>query len=591
MRILTENCNNWPLIGTNGTMGNLKENVTKKRNGVACAECPAATSVRVERKVSPVKGRKFFARVAFRFATLPAATQVIWRIADSTGTVLEFSVTSAGKLELWNAAAAAHPTGEAGPTITAEQYFTIELMWVVNAEGKGKLSWKFNGETKVAEQEMTMRNLGINQFYVGTFSTTGPAVLLDDIAVNDALGANNNSWVGIEADVEPTAPKCVLGCVVDGDVYSIGQPDAPYSKATFEKFVEHAGKYHALIHFSDPWKPAAEGNKLEWDGFGTASPHCVELGVSALKTIGSTLTQLNEVAEGKLDTKIEEWAAKAKEFGRVVYVRLWWEANINGWEWAKAAKYKEAWQRFVTKARAVASNLRFVYCPNYCEYGTEAETLIGTQYPGDAYVDFVALDGYSGTNPLKPYNHWHPSEVFVPAYEKLTEITTKPFMICETACSEFGLSKPGWIKALFRTTLPFDLPEVKYVLWYNNNIVQGEGRLDWPIESTEAATKAYKEAVASAYYYPASPGVTTIAATNIGKNKAKLRAKVKTNGLITTYYFKIWKASQVEAEATHVPAVAEQAGEGVEEVELNAMATGLESNTSYKYRVVGVNAF
>ena len=64
-------------------------------------------------------------------------------------------------------------------------------------------------------------------------------------------------------------------------------------------------------------------------------------------------------------------------------------------------------------------------------------------YPGAAYVDWMAMDGYNfGTNPVSG-DRWTSFEsVFGPTYAALLRLApSKPIMIAEASSSEYGGSR------------------------------------------------------------------------------------------------------------------------------------------------------
>jgi len=51
------------------------------------------------------------------------------------------------------------------------------------------------------------------------------------------------------------------------------------------------------------------------------------------------------------------------------------------------------------------------------------------------------------------------------------------------------------------TTLPRAFPKIRAVLWFNWNIVDGDGvEWDWPIESSLGTTRTFANAISSPYY-------------------------------------------------------------------------------------------
>src|SRR5205823_6909101 len=82
-----------------------------------------------------------------------------------------------------------------------------------------------------------------------------------------------------------------------------------------------------------------------------------------------------------------------------------------------------------------ATNVRWVWSPNVDYPGA---TPFEAMYPGDDYVDWVALDGYNwgGSNGYTPWRSF--TGVFGASYFRLARLTTKPLMIAEVGCVEVG---------------------------------------------------------------------------------------------------------------------------------------------------------
>lgn len=473
-------------------VGTITRDTTHQYSGAACGACLASTGSVLEHPLSTTLGRRYFARFAIRLASLPPGTRALWRVADVTGTVLEISITSEGQISLWNGVAGAHPT-EGEFFLKAEEWGVIETEWMIAAAGKGKVAWRANGKTIAAEQEMSMRNSGIIVMRTGNIDSTARTIYVDRIAVNDERGAVNNSWPELDADAPP-ASGCLWGALMAGDHYSPEWEKAPYQTSTWDTFEKHAGRKVGIVHGGDPW--------LKWDGYGEGATDLVhERGAVPLKSLGSTVAknELAEVLEGKFDTQIDAWAEAARDYGHTVYLRPWWEMNGFWFPWGRAKNYIEAWRYLHGRVKAIAPNVEFIWCVNTIWEDPESDP--GPWYPGDAYVDWVGIDGYTGENPLKNIGWRSPTNLFLPTYERLQEIAPgKPMMICETGCSEYGGNKAAWIANLLGNVLPYTLPEIKALVWFNWDIEEGEGKLDWAIESSEGAQEAFAAGIANSYY-------------------------------------------------------------------------------------------
>jgi hypothetical protein len=146
-----------------------------------------------------------------------------------------------------------------------------------------------------------------------------------------------------------------------------------------------------------------------------------------------------------------------------------------------------------------ATNVTWVWSVNI-EYPGSSD-LLGL-YPGDAYVDWVAMDGYNwGTNPAKPDTWKSFSEVFTQTYNRLGQIApNKPVMLSEFASTEYGGSKADWITDALDVQLQNNFPRVDAVVWFNVNAYEGGGRMDWIIESSTSAQNAFSAGFGSSYY-------------------------------------------------------------------------------------------
>lgn len=515
MRLFSENFDFWPIATP--IIGAVTEDRAHTRDGPSCAACADAGFNIIEVHPAGVLGRKYFYRIAARLSKLPTATTAVMRLLHNESTILEVTVNEAGEVRMWNPVAAAHPAGEIVSKVAAEEWFVVEAMLVVNAEGKGKLSWRLNGVEKAAEQEMTVGNLGITKARFGNPGaiTSGAITYLDDMAINDDQGAANNTWVGTEPDpVAPLKPRYVGADIAETEADPHPTEPAPYNEAIWNRFEADAGRPMGIIHYGDPW-----GNDGPiWDGYFTGAAERVDArGAIALKSLGGPENVIQRVLAREFDDAIRAWAKAARDFRRPFFLRLWWEQNGTWFPWgrqaATGAEYIAAWRRFHSLVSSTAPNVTFVWCPNaflteFPEYDP-FEGPEGNTYPGDEFVDWVAVDGYTGENPHKKLGFRTPTGVFGHSYEVLQErVPTKPIIVCEVACSEYTINggepeppkKAEWIRQLLVHAVPVEMPNIRAVCWFNWNIEEGGGRIDWPIESSPSAQASFKSSIADSHY-------------------------------------------------------------------------------------------
>jgi endoglucanase len=172
-----------------------------------------------------------------------------------------------------------------------------------------------------------------------------------------------------------------------------------------------------------------------------------------------------------------------------------WGYGVNGN--TDLADYVAAYRHIVDLFRAAgATNVQFVWNPwvvNANQISQYGDMLLAA-YPGDNYVDWVALDGYNLAN------NWRTlQDIFQPSYQFITGFTNRPMMLFEVASVEDALdpmARANWITQGFLTTIPTLFPKIKVATWFNSN--NGSGR-DYSLD-TPNALNSWKQVVASPLY-------------------------------------------------------------------------------------------
>lgn len=208
---------------------------------------------------------------------------------------------------------------------------------------------------------------------------------------------------------------------------------------------------------------------------------------------------LRTIADGQHDAYIRRSARLAAAWGKPFFVRFAHEMNGNWAPWGAgvngntAAEYIAAWRHVVTIFRqAGATNVIWVWSPNVDDHDRYPFKKF---YPGDAWVDWVALDGYNWGN-VDPTAGWHSlGAIFGPSYDTLIRLTSKPVMIAETASAESGGNKASWIRQGLLIDVPKRLPRVRAVIWFDDS-----KETDWRVNSSKAALQAFRAVVASPLY-------------------------------------------------------------------------------------------
>jgi beta-mannanase len=203
---------------------------------------------------------------------------------------------------------------------------------------------------------------------------------------------------------------------------------------------------------------------------------------------------LREIAAGRFDRYMRTAAGQAARWGRPILVRFAHEMNGDWYSWGAHANSRRtfirAWRRLVRVFRREgADNVRFVWSPNADSEGLRR---IRGLYPGDAWVDWVGLSGFSWGGPWD----WEGArDIFQASYRTVTRMTKKPFMIAETATGETGGDKAEWIRWTFGSDIP-RMPRVRAVVWFNGR----ERWARWDVDSSRASLRAFRSAVAAPRY-------------------------------------------------------------------------------------------
>ncbi|HEY0074290.1 MAG TPA: glycosyl hydrolase [Abditibacteriaceae bacterium] len=198
--------------------------------------------------------------------------------------------------------------------------------------------------------------------------------------------------------------------------------------------------------------------------------------------------KLQDIAKGKYDRYIDSWAQAAMSFGNDVWIRWGHEFNGNWYPWSLTANgkngrlYIAAYRRVHDRFRRIgASNVRWIWCVNASSVPEVSWNNPLIAYPGDEYVDMIAIDGYNFGTAL-PHSYWRSfDEIFARPYAKLAaRFPRKPLMIGEIGSARIGGDKAAWIRDMDRS-LRQRYPRIQQVVWF-----EAMKEADWRMVSPEA---------------------------------------------------------------------------------------------------------
>jgi hypothetical protein len=293
--------------------------------------------------------------------------------------------------------------------------------------------------------------------------------------------------------------------------------EAPWDMNAVTDFENEVGKAPSLIEFSSPFSdcstnpcsfypfPTTPFNSIRGRG---AIPFFSWSSQSLPSSVNEPDYQLADITAGDYDGYIREFAQAAAAWGHPFFLRFDWEMDGTWFPWGmangnSAADYIAAWRHVHGIFTAAgATNASWVWCPYVNPNSTLTD--MATLYPGDAYVDWTCLDGYNWGPSATPTRTWRSfTYLFGPSYRQITESVapSKPILVGETASSEVGGSKRGWISNAF-AALPTEFPKIQGLIWFDKY----DDGMDWPLESSTAAAAAFKAGIADPRYEAGSYG-------------------------------------------------------------------------------------
>ena len=215
--------------------------------------------------------------------------------------------------------------------------------------------------------------------------------------------------------------------------------------------------------------------------------------------------QLGDITAGAYDRQIFEFASAAARWGHPFFLRFNWEMNGNWMPWSEgingnvSGQYVAAWRHvhdlFVA---AGATNTTWVWCP-YVDIEHRFQNL-RRLYPGDAYVDWIGLDGFNwAQNPANPQKWRSFDQIFKSTYHyTITKLAPKkPIVLAEMASNGAAKAKASWIRRMFEV-LRTDYRRIRALIWFNK-IDRG---VEWPLETSGASVRAFAKGIRARGFRP-----------------------------------------------------------------------------------------
>ncbi|GGQ62282.1 glycoside hydrolase family 26 protein [Couchioplanes azureus] len=236
---------------------------------------------------------------------------------------------------------------------------------------------------------------------------------------------------------------------------------------------------HVFYDWPDPLPAAIEG-----------------LPAQAVPMVSWRGTAYAEIIAGASDELIARAARRLKSLGRPVLLRWAWEMNGDWYDWSPArngknpAGFIQSWRRMHDIfAKEGATNVAWVWSPNWNSSPNAGWNTMGALYPGDKYVDWVGVSGYN-------LRRETPETLFGPIYRSYA--ARKPILITEVgAVDRGGRTKADWIRLFARWVEAH--PAVGGVAWFDTDTHPGFTE-KWRVDTDAEALAAYVAMARSARF-------------------------------------------------------------------------------------------
>lgn len=223
---------------------------------------------------------------------------------------------------------------------------------------------------------------------------------------------------------------------------------------------------------------------------------------------------LPKIIDGDFDAYLTTYAQDIVATGLPLALRLDHEMNSTWYPWNeddghgngingnRPGDYVRMWQHVhdVFEANGANEYVAWVWSPNRVNRLTKTHKTLeytASLYPGDDYVDWVGMSGYS----RPPYDEGAVSfdQTFGDTLDQLRRISDKPILLSEIGASETGGNKAAWIDTLFDALADPANDDIIGFSWFSlavTGFTEGERMTnDWRIDSRSDSTEAFREGI------------------------------------------------------------------------------------------------
>jgi hypothetical protein len=197
---------------------------------------------------------------------------------------------------------------------------------------------------------------------------------------------------------------------------------------------------------------------------------------------------LDGILKGSFDADFRAWALEACAFASPLIVEFgpeangWWYPWNGYWNGGGDTKsygdpalpdgperFRDAYRRIIGIMReAGARNITWVFHVNYNDWPQEKWNRLENYYPGDEYIDWLAVSIYGAQQPIQA--QWPEfSELMEPVYRRLEKLCSKPVVVAEfgVSANSAGGSQALWAQRALDRLTGGRWPRVIGFAWWN----------------------------------------------------------------------------------------------------------------------------
>jgi hypothetical protein len=211
---------------------------------------------------------------------------------------------------------------------------------------------------------------------------------------------------------------------------------------------------------------------------------------------------LERIAAGDFDRQLTAWADRARALGVPLLVSFgadvnedWgpWNGRWNGAAETEAygdletpdgaERYRDAYRRLVTLFRTEgAMNVSFVFSVG-ARPAAPAWDVASLYYPGDAYIDWLAISDFGSLNPGAAIVPFARKLEDSGIYASLTRLSRRPVAVVAGTVNDATHGKPVWIRDAFRVLRSDRYARVRAAIWLAGATAT---RVDLPRDALDA---------------------------------------------------------------------------------------------------------